>query len=513
MRITIPLTLSVLATSALAQTTVLPNGAPRAAASVITGSEVGAPPLMYFGASATDGTSLFVYGGRGVDAAGNAISTWFTSLNAYNPTTNAWTTLSADGNPNGPSTTTRPGMAYDPVANRLVVFGGSDSINSVNLDETWAFDLVTNTWTMLPNPSPGVTAPSARAGCKMAYDATSGGIILFGGQGPGGNTDRYNDTWLLAGTTWVPLTPATSPEPRDLFAMTARSAPYNDIIMLGGRGQGPAQDRLDDTWRWDGSNLDWVPVTAINGTVPVTFCGGNDAVYDEVRECVVVINGTGTNNAPSNITSSGSWTSEYDCVLNEWRAYGNDQSNQAAEDPLIGRLQRFPVAFLNGKTYFWAGQNPASAGDSNLPFVKEYQAAPLAAVTSYGAGCTGPGGLLDLTADVAPWTGRTFSATCSGFGSNSLALSVWGVAQTSTPLNAVLPQAGAGCLLLNDATLLMGPTLPNAGSATANLNLPFLPSLAGISLQVQVAELEFDTSFNWIGLFSSNGLQVTIGAL
>ena len=503
--------LSVLAlgASAIAQTTVYSNAAPRATASVIAGSDAGAPPLMYFGASATDGTSLFVYGGRGVNSSGNAISVWYTSLSAYDTTSNTWAILSADGNPAGPSTTTRPGMAYDPTTNQIVVFGGSDSNAGVLMDETWLFDLATNTWTMLPNPIPGTTAPSARAGCKMAFDATSGGIILFGGQGPGGTTDRKNDTWFLAGSTWVQLAPTTSPAERDLFGMTARSAPYDDVVMLGGRDL--AQVRLDDTWRWDGAALNWVQITPSNGTVPVTFCGGNDAVYDAVRQCVVVLNGTGTNNAPSNITSAGGWTSEYDCVLDEWRAYGNDLTNQSAEDPLIGRLQRFPVAYINGKTYFWAGQNPAVAGDANLPFVKEYQADPIASATSYGGGCANAIGTLTLAADNAPWTGRTWSTTCTTFGANSLGLAIWGTAQISAPIP--LPQAGAGCLLLNDAVLIGGPLLPASGAVTTQLPIPSAPALAGAVIHLQIAELAFDVSFNWTGLFTSNGISGTLGAL
>ena len=92
------------------------------------------------------------------------------------------------------------------------------------------------------------------------------------------------------------------------------------------------------------------------------------------------------------ITSAGSWTSEYDCVTNEWRAYGNNTTNQAADDPVIGRHQRFAVAFLNGKTYSWGGQNAPTVGDSSLPFVREYQADPVATAVSYGAGCNGSTG-------------------------------------------------------------------------------------------------------------------------
>src|SRR5690606_16035418 len=156
--------------------------------------------------------------------------------------------LSADGAVTGPSDRFRSAMAFDPTLNRIVVFGGLATPTGPYFSDAHAFDLTTNTWSAIPNPTPGTTGPSERFDVEMAGDAATGTIVRFGGQGPGGNTDRYNDTWLLSGTTWVPLMPATSPSARSIFAMTARSAPYNDIVMFGGQDTGSA--RLDDTWRW-----------------------------------------------------------------------------------------------------------------------------------------------------------------------------------------------------------------------------------------------------------------------
>jgi len=509
MRISLPLTLTVLCAGAVAQTVVEQNGAPRAAATAIAGSDVGAPSLRYWAGHTTDGANMFVFGGRSVDTFGNAGSLYFNGLHAYDPNSNSWTELSADGAAGAPSNRWRVATCFDPNSNRIVCFGGRDA--STVFDETWVFDLVGNTWSSIPNPTPGTTGPTARFDAQMCYDATTGSLILFGGQGAGGSTDRYGDTWLLAGTTWVPMAPTTSPSDRSLFAMTSRTAPYNDIVLVGGRDV--ANVRLNETWRWDGASTSWQLITANNGTVPVTFGGGNAAVYDSVRQVVSIINGTGTGVAPSNTTGSGSWTSEYDCVNNVWRAFGNDLSTQSVDDPVVGRLQRFAVEFLNGKTYFWAGQNPGVAGDADLALVKEYQASPVAAATSYGSSCSGPGGALTLTANNLPWTGRTFEASCGNLGVGSLALSVWGSTQTSTPLGAVLPQAGAGCLLLNDASSLLDPQLVTTGSITTQVTIPNNALLAGQALQLQTAELVFNASSQWTGLFTSNGLQVTFGAL
>ncbi|HEX5052564.1 MAG TPA: kelch repeat-containing protein [Planctomycetota bacterium] len=509
MRISIPLLLLALTSSAIAQTTVYSNASPRANATVVAGSNVGAPTLVYWGGWATDGARMFNFGGRGVDAAGTALSTYYNALDAYDPVANTWTNLSAQGAATAPSNRFRTACVYDPSLNRLVVFGGSPS-PGVPLDDCYAFDLNTNTWSAIPNPTPGVTGPTARWDATMQYDAAFGGLLLFGGQTVNSPATRSNETWILYGNTWTQLNPTTSPSARGLHAMTSRSAPYNDILLIGGQDAG---GNLNDTWRWDGANLTWVQITPINNTVPVTWSSGEGAVYDSVRQVVTIIGGPGTGVAPSNSTSGNGWVSEYDCVTNEWRAYGNNTVSQNTSDPVWGQVQRKCMAFLNGKTYFWGGQNPPAIGDSTLAYVKEYQASPVATATSYGAGCTGPGGLLSLTTSELPWTGRTWTATSANLGPLSLGVELWGFASAALPLNAVLPISPVGCTLLDTAAIIRGPFVPAAGSVTTSLSIPNDPSLAGSQLYLQMAEMEFDAGFNWVGLYSSNGLALQVGAL
>jgi hypothetical protein len=509
MRTSIPLALLALTTSAIAQTTVYSNATPRANATVIAGSNVGAPTLVYWGGWATDGTRMFNFGGRGVDAAGTALLTFYNALDAYDPTTNTWTNLSVQGNANAPSNRFRMAMAYEPTLNRLVVFGGSPS-PGVPLSDCFAFDLTTNTWNAIPNPTPGVTGPTARWDATMQFDAATGHVILFGGQTVNTPATRVNDTWILAGNAWAQLNPATSPSARGLHAMTSRSAPYNDIVLIGGQD---AAAVLNDTWRWDGAGVTWVQITPINNTVPVTWVSGQGATYDSVRKVVTILGGPGTGIAPSNSTAGNGWVSEYDCVANEWRAYGNNTTNQNTSDPVWGQVQRVCTAFLNGKMYFWGGQNVPTIGDSTLAYVKEYQANPVASAGTYGLGCAGPGGPLSCVATELPWTGRTFSATSSNLGPLSLALELWGFSQAALPLNSIFPISPVGCTLLDSAEIIGGPVAPTAGSVTTSLPIPNNPALAGVQFYLQLAEMEFDLSFNWVGLYTSNGLALQVGAL
>src|ERR1019366_8461497 len=64
-------------------------------------------------------------------------------------------------------------MAYDPSTGQLVLFGGSDG--SGELADTWTWN--GSTWAeQLPS-----TSPPARQGASMAFDPASGQLVLFGG--------------------------------------------------------------------------------------------------------------------------------------------------------------------------------------------------------------------------------------------------------------------------------------------------------------------------------------------
>jgi hypothetical protein len=56
----------------------------------------------------------------------------------------------------------------------------------------------------------------------MAYDDARGQIVLFGGDGHGGD---FGDTWTWDGSTWRNQHPAGSPPARSVTAMTYDSAP------------------------------------------------------------------------------------------------------------------------------------------------------------------------------------------------------------------------------------------------------------------------------------------------
>jgi len=140
-----------------------------------------------------------------------------------------------------PSARAWPSMAYDAATGTVVLFGGWDGTSRVS--DTWTWNGAT--WT---KQAPAVH-PFARFGGAMAYDAATGTVVLFGGYGYGKADIFFGDTWTWNGTTWTEQHPATSPPGRWGAAM-AYDAATGTVVLFGGNGQ---RGYLGDTWTWDGT--------------------------------------------------------------------------------------------------------------------------------------------------------------------------------------------------------------------------------------------------------------------
>jgi hypothetical protein len=113
--------------------------------------------------------------------------------------------------------------AYDPVREKVVVFGGSSAAGGAALGDTWTWD--GTTWT---DEGPG-TGPDPRIAPTMAYDPVGEHIVLFGGRG----SMMYGDTWTWNGQAWAAVPSLSSPAPR-LHAATAWDAARKRIVLFGG---------------------------------------------------------------------------------------------------------------------------------------------------------------------------------------------------------------------------------------------------------------------------------------
>lgn len=105
-----------------------------------------------------------------------------------------WTQLHPSASP-----TARRGanMVYDPAIGGVLLFGGGGKPSGFTaLNDTWAF--VNGTWHHLTASGPG-----GRWFGGMAYDPMFQAAVLFGGAGGSGCGKIYGDTWFFQHGAWV----------------------------------------------------------------------------------------------------------------------------------------------------------------------------------------------------------------------------------------------------------------------------------------------------------------------
>lgn len=265
---------------------------------------------------------FFLFGGQ---VANNVPTndTW-----SYDYDTNAWTNVTKGA---APSARAGFGMAYDSQADRIVLFGGT---NSTLLNDTWVFDPTTYTWTQrLPTASPprlfspmmvfdahadrtivtglrlgssfldtwaydyvanrwlpvSASGPSSRSGAAMAYDSAAQRELLFGGISNSGSP--LNDTWSFDYTSrsWTNRSPSSTPPGRNGMVL-AYDAAVDRLVLFGGTSiVASTQVIYHDTWAYDDTANAWSNLTVF-GAPSGRYLGAMD--YDSVAHVEVMCGGT-----------------------------------------------------------------------------------------------------------------------------------------------------------------------------------------------------------------------------
>lgn len=169
-------------------------------------------------------------------------------------------------------------MAYDPVRQRVVMFGGFPD-NGVRLGDTWLWD--GSNWL----PQAPTASPTARSGHRMTWDAARSTVMLFGGRIDGTSALYMNDTWTWSGSNWTQAVVGTPPSAREGVALAYDpNFMGGSVILHGGLGSGGPRG---ETFAWNGTT--WTQLTLATGVPARVF---HDMTYSPTLGRIVLFGGS-----------------------------------------------------------------------------------------------------------------------------------------------------------------------------------------------------------------------------
>jgi hypothetical protein len=175
-----------------------------------------------------------------------------------------WTKRSLAG---APSPRLGMAMAFDSSRGVVVLFGGRTTDQRMN--DTWEWDGAT--WTQR-NPA---TVPSTRFWHSMAYDAQLGRTVMFGGDkfAPADSLGPINDTWLWDGTNWTRDWTAGAPSPRAGMSMAYDSS-SGQVVLFGGTDESSPAAYSNETWQLGQGNPGPAGTAAVSFSAATQSFGG-----------------------------------------------------------------------------------------------------------------------------------------------------------------------------------------------------------------------------------------------
>jgi len=223
---------------------------------------------------------------------------------AYDVAADKWTQMKP---PSGPTARFAAAMAYDAKADRIILFGGAIT-EQWYLNDTWAYDYNTNTWTQLAQGPPG------RSFGGMVYDSASDRIILFGGGCWQCNGSSYNDTWAYDynTNTWTDMKPSISP-PLQNSQVMAYDAKADRVIMWGGDtgwDEDSTVKKDQGVWSYDYNTNTWQEIKPGKGLWP-DLRDNAAMAYDAKSDRMIVSGGyydVGTDETWAYDYNANTWT-------------------------------------------------------------------------------------------------------------------------------------------------------------------------------------------------------------
>ncbi len=184
-----------------------------------------------------------------------------------------------------PAARVNPSGIYDPARRRFVLFGGwmwtTDA--SIAYDDVWALACEgTHQWTELTPAGPG---PGGRWGHTAVYDPVRDRMLVFGGMDA--SYALYNDVWALSlsgAPAWTRLSPAGTPPATRRFHSAIYDPVRDRMVVMGGEFRG------NEVWGLSlAGSPAWTRLTP-TGTPPAR-ASTHSAIYDPLRDRMLVYGG------------------------------------------------------------------------------------------------------------------------------------------------------------------------------------------------------------------------------
>ncbi len=281
---------------------------------------------------------MIVFGGdnivvNSVTSSGSVLGdVWALSLSG----TPTWTQLQPSGI--APGARRYHSATYDPVRDRMIVFGGWDDTRSQWSNEVWTLSFGdTLEWSLLATAG---APPMARGEHSAVYDQAHDRLIVFGG-GQWSYQAPLNDVWVLSLTdtpTWI-MPVIADPRPTPRADHTAIYDPQRArMIVLGGEWDRDTATGMP--WVLElGDSLHWSPL-APSGQGPEPL-DGHAAIYDPIHDRMVVAGGAQYGNGDMSVDTwslalapGPAWTLLSPSAKPWWRRSGH----AAAYDPVGDRM-------------------------------------------------------------------------------------------------------------------------------------------------------------------------------
>lgn len=195
------------------------------------------------------------------------------------------------------------GMAWDGARNRVVVVSGivPGPGTTSSSQDTWELTNPGTGWvwtcTAGASPCPTVTHPSSRYAVSLAFSPVNNSMVLFGGlTAVSGFTQNASDTWFYSGTGWVVQSPAISPSGRSASVLvdsevydTASNLVHRPVLVAGSTDAGA----IDDVWELPVPGTPTPTAPWLHSLTPGTAPARGDVgmVYDAAHARVLKMGG------------------------------------------------------------------------------------------------------------------------------------------------------------------------------------------------------------------------------